>query len=171
MNKIRNTTMIRIRNTTWAATTCLLVMLVIFPATGAHAAAPIEQWVRRYSQPISSTEQARKVVTDSVGNVIVAGNTGDLGDTGDAGVADMLIIKYSGEGVPLWTNRYDGPARSTDDPTALAVDGNDNVFVTGKSLGIGSGFDYATIAYSSAGVPLWTNRFNGPGNNDDTVQT
>jgi hypothetical protein len=147
-----------------------LVVLSLSLASSAHAAAPIEQWVRRYSQPISSTEQARKVVTDSVGNVIVAGHTGDIGDAGDAGVADMLIIKYSGEGVPLWTNRYDGPARSTDDPTALAVDGNDNVFVTGKSLGIGSGFDYATIAYSSAGVPLWTNRFNGPGNNNDTVQ-
>ena len=148
-----------------------LVVLSLSLASSAHAAAPIEQWVRRYSQPISSSEQARKVVTDSVGHVIVAGNTGDIGDTGDAGVADMLIIKYSGEGVPLWTNRYDGTARSTDDPTALAVDGDDNVFVTGKSLGIGTGFDYATIAYSSAGVPLWTNRFNGPGNNDDTVQT
>lgn len=147
-----------------------LVVLSVTLASSAHAAAPIEQWARRYSQAISSSEQARKVVTDSVGNVIVAGNTGDLGDTGDAGVADMLIIKYSAAGTPLWTNRYDGSARSTDDPTALAVDGNDNVFVTGKSLGLGSGFDYATIAYSSAGSPLWTNRFNGPGNTDDTAQ-
>src|SRR5262249_40609318 len=32
-----------------------------------------------------------------------------------------------------------------------------------------TGLDYATIAYSSAGVLLWTNRYNGPGNrNDDT---
>src|SRR5439155_18983116 len=36
-----------------------------------------------------------------------------------------------------------------------------NVFVTGESYRL-SGFDYkdyATIAYSNAGVPLWTNRY------------
>src|SRR5262249_44303244 len=30
-----------------------------------------------------------------------------------------------------------------------------------------SNVDYATIKYSSAGVALWTNRYNGPGNGDD----
>ena len=34
-----------------------------------------------------------------------------------------------------------------------------------------SGYDYATIAYSSAGVPLWTNRYNGPANGDDQPHT
>ena len=54
-------------------------------------------------------------------------------------------------------------------PCAVAVDGSNNVIVTGYSAGSGSGFDYATIKYSSAGVPLWTNRYNGPGNGDDTA--
>jgi len=47
------------------------------------------------------------VVTDNAGNVIVAGHTDD-GITG----GDMLVIKYSGAGVLLWTNRYNGPANS-----------------------------------------------------------
>jgi hypothetical protein len=42
------------------------------------------------------------------------------------------------------------------------VDGSGNVFVTGSSAG-----DYATIKYSGAGVPLWSNRHNGSGNNHD----
>ena len=46
----------------------------------------------------------------------------------------------------------------------MAVDGSNNVVVTGYSSGSGSDYDYATIKYSAAGVPLWTNRYNGPGN-------
>jgi hypothetical protein len=40
----------------------------------------------------------------------------------------------------------------------MAVDRSGNVFVTGDSDGNNT---IATIAYSSSGVPLWTNRFEG----------
>jgi hypothetical protein len=39
--------------------------------------------------------------------------------------------------------------------------------VAGKSAGTSSGFDYATIKYSNSGVPVWTNRYGGPGNSTD----
>src|SRR6266446_6204285 len=122
----------------------------------------VQAWVQRYSHPADSYDEARKVVTDNAGNVIVAGFTDD-GITG----GDFLIIKYSGAGVPLWTNRYDGPGNDFDQATAVAVDGGGNVFVTGFSYGSGSSYDYATIKYSGAGGPLWTNRYNGPGNDFD----
>jgi hypothetical protein len=65
--------------------------------------------------------------------------------------------------VPLWTNRYDGPGNGPDAAVAIALDSTGNVFVTGYSAGIGTGRDYATIKYSGAGVPRWTNRYNGTG--------
>src|SRR5215472_16090371 len=67
-------------------------------------------------------------------------------------------------GTPMWTNRYNGPANGDDQANAIAVDSSGNVFVTGVSAGSGGGTDYATIKYSNAGVPKWTNRYNGPGN-------
>lgn len=70
-------------------------------------------------------------------------------------------------GVPLWTNRYNGSGNGYDASYAVAVDTNGNVLVAGYSRGSGSGYDYTTLKYSGAGVPLWTNRYNGPGNGVD----
>src|SRR5438477_5935438 len=50
---------------------------------------------------------------------------------------------------------------------SLAVDGAGNVCVTGYSTGTNCFDDYATIMYSGGGVPLWTNRYGGPGNGGD----
>jgi hypothetical protein len=146
-----------------ASTARLLLasLLLLFPAL-THAETAVQAWVQRYSNPVDSDDLAKAVVCDAVGNVIVEGYTDD-GITG----ADMLIIKYSGVGVSLWTNRYNGPGNSQDHAQAVAVDGSNNVIVTGYSWDSGSDFDYATIKYSSAGVPLWINRYNGPGNSYD----
>ena len=70
-------------------------------------------------------------------------------------------------GVPLWTNYYDGQANGNDYTTGIGVDGDGNVFVTGYSTNSITGNDYVTVAYSSEGVPLWTNRHNGPANGSD----
>ena len=70
-------------------------------------------------------------------------------------------------GVPLWTNRYDGPGRDDDVPKALAVDGSGNLIVTGSTTTANGYTDYATVKYSSAGVPLWTNSFDGGNDNND----
>ena len=40
--------------------------------------------------------------------------------------------------MPLWTNRYNGPGNGDDYAYAVAVDGSDNVIVTGYSTGSGS---------------------------------
>src|SRR5712692_2988975 len=74
-----------------------------------------QAWVQRYSNPVDSSDVARKVVTDNAGNVIVAGYT----DNGING-ADFLIIKYAGAGAPLWTNRYNGPGNGDDQASAVA---------------------------------------------------
>ncbi len=74
--------------------------------------------------------------------------------------------------IEAWVQRYDGPGNGPDYAQALAADTNGNVYVTGRvwggdPLSGGTGMDLATIAYSSAGLPLWTNFYNGPANSHD----
>jgi hypothetical protein len=100
------------------------------------------------------------MAVDGNNDVIVTGYS-----TGSGTGNDYATIKYSSAGTPLWTNRYARPGNGDDSAYAVAVDGSNNVIVTGSSIGTGGNYDYATIMYSSAGIPIWTNRFgleNGP---------
>jgi hypothetical protein len=131
-------------------------------ATIKYSGAGVALWTNRYDGPGNGNDQASGVAVDSNGNVFVTGSSPGIGSS-----KDFATIKYSGAGVALWTNRYNGPGNGDDGAADVKVDTNGNVFVTGASEGSGSGHDYATIKYSGAGVPLWTNRYNGPANSDD----
>lgn len=117
-------------------------------------------WTRRYKGPgTGAGNWANGVAVDASGNVYVTGQSAGTG--GSEPHYDFATIKYSDAGVPLWTNCYNGPVIADNDcAMAIAVDASGNVVVTGWSAGVG-GLDYATIKYSSAGVPLWTNRLSG----------
>src|SRR5439155_21670520 len=65
------------------------------------------------------------------------------------------------EAVQAWVSRYNGSGNSTDVSEALVVDGDGKVYVTGYSFGSSGSADFATLAYSQAGAPLWTNRYDG----------
>ncbi|MBI5772253.1 MAG: tandem-95 repeat protein [Verrucomicrobia bacterium] len=126
-------------------------------------------WVARYNGPVSDYDLATAIAVDASGNVLVAGASFGAGFNND-----YAVLKYSSNGSPQWTNRFDGPVNLDDEPRAVAVDTGGNVYVTGYSFGSdplnisdpnGSVKDFATIKYSSAGVALWTNRFNGPATN------
>src|SRR6185436_7058457 len=92
------------------------------------------------------------LAVDSSGNVFV---TGSAISTNINNSTDATTIGYSGAGVPLWTNLYNGPADYWDGANAVAVDGSGNVFVTGWSQrsSNGSSSDFVTIKYSSVIPP------------------
>jgi uncharacterized delta-60 repeat protein len=123
-------------------------------AQAASHPSPVRAWVQRYSNPVDADDEATRIVTDLGGNVIVAGYS-DGRITG----RDIVIIKYSPAGAPLWTNYYNGPASQDDYPTGLAVDAVGNVFITGYSGTTPSTSQYVTLAFSASGNSLWTNHF------------
>jgi hypothetical protein len=91
----------------------------------------------------NGADEAMDIAIDGAGDVYVTGRSQGSG-TG----LDYLTIKYDHSGNMIWRVRYDNaPPNGDDEAAALAIDPAGNVYVTGRSQGSGSGFDYATVKY------------------------
>jgi hypothetical protein len=105
-------------------------------------------WTNRYTE-VGGDNIARAVVADNSGNIFVAGYTGYSSQH------QFTVLKYAPLGTAVWTNHYHGPALHPDDRvTALALDGEGNVIVSGYSLSGADSYDFATIKYSGGGATL-----------------
>ena len=82
----------------------------------------------------------------------------------------LCVTSYS-QVTQDWVARYNGPISYFDKAYSIAVDNSGNVYVTGNSIGTGTGQDCATIKYNDLGVQQWVRRYNGPGNDDDAAHS
>jgi uncharacterized delta-60 repeat protein len=60
-----------------------------------------------------------------------------------------------------WVARYNGPGSLSDQAKAITVDDSGYIYVTGMSVGSGTGGDYATIKYDKDGNEIWVARYDG----------
>ena len=123
-------------------------------------------WVRRYYHIAGATNEdlANAVQVDGDGNVYVTGAS-----RGTISSPDFATIKYNADGDTLWVRRYNGPANHIDGAYALGLDGLGNVCVTGFSRNSSGTADFFTIKYNSSGTTLWTDRYNGPADDEDVA--
>jgi hypothetical protein len=112
-----------------------------------------QQWVSRYDTG-SGDDEAAGIAVDTDGNVYVTGRSQGSG-TG----FDYVTVKYDSLGKELWVRRYDQNS-GADEAAALALDSAGNAYVTGKSTGSGTGFDYLTLKYDGSGGLVWRARYN-----------
>lgn len=141
----------------------IFLCLLFFYATSVHAQVT-QQWVSRYNGPGNGVDQATAIAVDGFGNSYVTGRSWGGNTTGD----DYATVAYAPNGTKLWEARYNGPGNGRDVATAIVLDGDNNVYVTGYSLGLTS-TDYATVAYNANGVELWVARFSGPAGFDQAT--
>jgi uncharacterized delta-60 repeat protein len=120
-------------------------------------------WTKRFNGTANDIDEAYALALDNSGNVCITGVSNHVG-----GSLDYVTIKYSGDGLEQLVQYYNGPGSSYDYAYSIAVDEEDNIYVTGESPGGSPTYtDVATIKYNSAGIEQWVQRYNGSGNSGD----
>ncbi|MDI6839450.1 MAG: T9SS type A sorting domain-containing protein [bacterium] len=112
-------------------------------------------WVQYYNSIGNGNDIPTAIKCDAFGNIYIGGTSSWSNDN-----ADYLVLKYSSDGELLWHKEYNGPIKSYDFVTDIAIDEAGDVFLTGGSYGNRTGCDFATLKYSSAGELLWESRYN-----------
>jgi hypothetical protein len=89
-----------------------------------------KQWTKQLGT--SSTDLANGVVTDSSGNIYVAGGTyGGLDGNINAGNSDLFVVKYNSSGTKQWTKQLGSSSLEYD--YGVATDSSRNVYVSGDT--------------------------------------
>jgi len=129
------------------------------------AATGAQKWIQRYDGPGHGYDVPISVRTSPSGSrVFLTGSS-----VGTAQNDDFATIAYDvATGNQAWLARYDAPAHGEDDPGALTVGSNGEVYSMGGSDGVGTGTDVATVAYNPVnGHRLWVARYDGPAHGND----
>jgi len=121
----------------------------------------VQAWASIYNGAGNGYDYAYAMTIDRSGNTYVTGQA-------YTGVNnDCTTIKYNSNGDTVWVRNYNGPGNNTDMGNAIAVDREENVYITGATYGSVNKYDIVTIKYDSAGVQQWASRYDGPGHGSD----
>jgi uncharacterized delta-60 repeat protein len=123
-----------------------------------------EQWSAIFNGESNGFDSPTAVAVDASGNVYVTGIS-----VSSNGTEDYVTIKYNSTGDEQWKSFYNGPGNSDDEAIAIALDDQNNIYITGRSKhgSFGSTFDIATIKYNNSGEEQWVARYDGPANDVD----
>lgn len=150
----------RQRNGQWLRLALFLSLTIVSPGYGAGG-----DIVWQSGDAQAGKQQALASTVDSQGSVIVTGYQNTTGDTND----NYYSVKFKADGSGVaWRASYD-KAGGSDQATAVAVDANNDVIVTGFVWN-GLNKDIHTIKYSGAtGAVLWQHTYNGSANGHDVA--
>lgn len=121
-------------------------------------------WTNLFKTTETGNADLSSLVVAGDGFAYVAGDVEDF----SGGARRVATIKYSPAGATLWTNFFSSGLNLVAMAKNLAVGPEGCVYLSGATLtSFESGTDYATVKYAADGTPIWTNIFNGLGNDFD----
>lgn len=136
-------------------------------ATIKYNTAGAQQWASRFDGALSFFDVPEGIFVDNLDNVYVVGASYG----GIATENDYATIKYNSSGAQQWAKILDGPSNDEDKAFDIIVDLNQNVYVTGRSMGAGgSAENMLTIKYDVSGNIIWQDTYDGPISGYDDAQ-
>ncbi|MBP9191139.1 MAG: SBBP repeat-containing protein [Ignavibacteria bacterium] len=118
-------------------------------------------WNRRFNGTGNSSDYPADMVIDKYNNIYVTGRSWGGSSTKN----DYLTLKYSPSGELMWSRRFDWLVSRNDEAYAMALDSNENVYVTGfASYDYSNGHEISemlTVKYNSLGEQIWVRGFQG----------
>jgi len=145
----------------------------------------IDPWITYYGGIFNDIGEG--IATDGSGNVVITGSTASINfpvtvgafqtsfaGGGGAWSGDAIVVKFDAAGNRLWATLYGGSG--SDACHGIAIDGSDNVMITGNTLStdfpvtIGAfqtshagGMDAFVVKFDSSGNQLWATFYGGNG--------
>ena len=113
-----------------------------------------QSWVKTYNGVGDYTDHFTCLTSDENGNVYAGGYTQVTDEN-----ADFLICAFNSSGNLIWKKSWRGSGQGPD----IAYDityRNGTVYATGEVSNAGVGFDFFTIAVSTAGDSIWGAHYN-----------
>ncbi len=104
----------------------------------------------------------RGIAIDSSDNVYIIGDERRIGED-----RNIWIRKYDSSGNTIWTRIHNSSESNSDYGYGIAVDTSGNVYVTGREMITGLGFNIWIRKYNADGSTNWTRTHNGSTNKWD----
>lgn len=124
-----------------------------------------EIWTGKWDYPaVPLADNASKIILDNNGNIYAAGFSYKMEN--GSGVSCYLLVKFSPSGDTLWSHKYNGTAFGDDYINSIALDNNNNIYITGKTIDTsasGGTTGATTIKYTSGGGVTWIKTYKGNG--------
>jgi cysteine-rich repeat protein len=119
-------------------------------------------WTSSFDAPGATSTIIQGVAIDADGAVIVVGYNDSMTASNE-----IMLRKYSPDGMPEWTRSYGGAALGSDVAHGVSAIGNGSLYVAGYESVVAEGTNMWLGKYDTDGNLLWSRSYHGAASLDD----